>query len=123
MRKNSKEKQLPCREPVILDFEPTIPIETINAAVDKALLEEGKMKKREFAIKVELSDCGYFVASDKIFYDYGTGYSLEECLLDYVQTIKERVEITKPHESEKIDEKLTKLKLLLTRLPEAEDEL
>ena len=81
------------------------------------------MKKREFAIKVELSDCGYFVASDKIFYDYGIGYSLEECLLDYVQTIKERVEITKPHENEKVDEKLVRLNELLITLPEIEGEL
>ena len=78
------------------------------------------MKKHKLKIKVELSDCGYFVAYDKIFYDYGIGHTIEECLLDYVQTIKERVEITKPHESEKIDKKLAKLNELLITLPEIE---
>jgi len=37
--KKARKKQLKCREPVVLDFEPTMPIETINAAVDKALRE------------------------------------------------------------------------------------
>ena len=34
---NARNNPIDCREPVVLDFEPTIPIETINAAVDKAL--------------------------------------------------------------------------------------
>ena len=34
---NARNNSLECREPVVLDFEPTVPIETIKAAVDKAL--------------------------------------------------------------------------------------
>ena len=34
---NARNNPIDCREPVVLDFEPTIPIETIKAAVDKAL--------------------------------------------------------------------------------------
>ena len=34
---NARNNSLEFREPVVLDFEPTVPIETIKAAVDKAL--------------------------------------------------------------------------------------
>ncbi len=42
-KKNKKpNKKLPMREPVVLPYEPDIPIETINAAVKKALLKYTK---------------------------------------------------------------------------------
>jgi hypothetical protein len=53
-----------------------------------------KQKKNKLVIKIEVSD-GTFIASDNLFYDYGIGDSLKECLCDYRQTIKERLEITK----------------------------
>jgi hypothetical protein len=36
-KKKSDKKPLPMRPPVELQFEPTIPIEILNAAVDKAV--------------------------------------------------------------------------------------
>ncbi len=71
------------------------------------------MKKRKLKITIEKSDYNYFIASDKIFYDYGIGNNLQECLLDYVQTIKERTEITKPSDNVNINEKLDILKEFL----------
>jgi len=40
-----KKKKLPIRPPVELQFEPTIPIEKINAAVDKAIKEYFRDKR------------------------------------------------------------------------------
>ena len=53
-----------------------------------------KPKMNKLVISIEVSD-ETFIASDNLFYDYGTGDSLKECLKDYVQTIEERFEITK----------------------------
>ena len=53
-----------------------------------------KPKKNKLVIKIEVSD-GTFIASVNLFYDYGIGDSLKECWNDYVQSIKERLEITK----------------------------
>lgn len=55
------------------------------------------MGKVKLTITVSVAKEGYFVASDNVFYDYGIGDSLEECLLDYAKTIRERYEITKKH--------------------------
>ena len=92
--------------------------ESISSEVRRILVEK-KLKHRKYksTIKIEISDWGYFVVSDKIFYDFGTGYSLKEALLDYIQTIKVRLQNAIPHESKKLDKKLAMLHELATPLP------
>ena len=71
------------------------------------------MKKDKLTIKITTESEKYFVASDSIFYDYGVGYTIEACLLDYVTTIRERLEITKSNGNEKINQKLQLLRKML----------
>ena len=47
-------------------------------------------KKLKLKLKVEIASNGQFIVSDNLFYDYGVGGSLEECLKDYVETLVER---------------------------------
>lgn len=50
------------------------------------------MGKKKFKLKleVEIAPYGQFIVSDNLFYDYGLGGSLEDCLKDYVETLVER---------------------------------
>ena len=50
------------------------------------------MGKKKFKLKleVEITPYGQFIVSDNLFYDYGLGGSLEDCLKDYVETLVER---------------------------------
>lgn len=73
------------------------------------------MKKDKLTIEVVVED-GYFIASDSVFYDYGIGFDLGECLQDYIETIRERLEITKSNGGEKTSEKLRLLRKMLQRL-------
>ena len=54
------------------------------------------MGKKKFKLKleVEVASNGQFIVSDNLFYDYGVGGSLEECLKDYVETLVERSRFT-----------------------------
>ena len=50
------------------------------------------MGKKKFKLKLEVGilQNGRFFVTDNLFYDYGYGGSLEECLKDYVETLVER---------------------------------
>lgn len=46
-------------------------------------------------ISVVIDSRGRFYASDNLFYDYGIGDSLHECLRDYAITLSERYDISR----------------------------
>jgi len=54
------------------------------------------MRKKQFKLKleIEIDSNGQFLVSDNLFYDWGCGGSLEDCLADYAKTLVERSRIT-----------------------------
>lgn len=53
------------------------------------------IKKPLLKLEVVIDENGMFIISDDLFCDYGLGFNLEECLLDYILTLQERYEIVR----------------------------
>jgi len=70
------------------------------------------MNDNKFTLMVSCSE-PRFIVSDNIFYDYGIGKSLSECLQDYVVTLQERLEIMQDDGYDKNDSRFALLQNML----------